>query len=65
MEVARLTIDDIRVHNTSDDCWIAVDAKVWDITDFLGEHPGGSASESRHTYVITTFLQFTDENKFF
>ncbi|EGE03115.1 cytochrome b2 [Trichophyton equinum CBS 127.97] len=28
-------------HNTASDCWIVVDNQVWDITDFLQEHPGG------------------------
>ncbi len=32
-------------HNTEADCWIAVHQKVWDITDFVAEHPGGSAGE--------------------
>ncbi|KAM5435743.1 putative L-lactate dehydrogenase (cytochrome) [Microsporum ferrugineum] len=28
-------------HNTTSDCWIVVDNQVWDITDFINEHPGG------------------------
>ncbi|KKK14684.1 hypothetical protein AOCH_000802 [Aspergillus ochraceoroseus] len=32
----------ISSHNTPDDCWIVVDNQVWDVTDFLDEHPGGS-----------------------
>ncbi|KAE8353922.1 FMN-dependent dehydrogenase-domain-containing protein [Aspergillus coremiiformis] len=31
----------ISEHNTPQDCWIVVDNQVWDITDFLEEHPGG------------------------
>ncbi|OJJ44734.1 hypothetical protein ASPZODRAFT_27373 [Penicilliopsis zonata CBS 506.65] len=30
-------------HATPNDCWIVVDRQVWDVTDFLEEHPGGSA----------------------
>lgn len=33
-------------HNTPEDCWIVVDKQVWDVTDFLDEHPGGSTSET-------------------
>ncbi|TFY80695.1 hypothetical protein EWM64_g3318 [Hericium alpestre] len=29
-------------HNTRESCWIIVHGKVYDVTDFLDEHPGGS-----------------------
>lgn len=28
-------------HNTPDDCWIAVEGHIYDITRFFGSHPGG------------------------
>ncbi|OVA00835.1 Cytochrome b5-like heme/steroid binding domain [Macleaya cordata] len=28
-------------HKTRDDCWVIVDGKVYDVTDYLDEHPGG------------------------
>ncbi|KAI3970738.1 hypothetical protein MKX01_024385 [Papaver californicum] len=28
-------------HNTKDDCWVVVDGKVYDVSDYLDEHPGG------------------------
>ncbi|KAL5724837.1 Cytochrome b5 isoform A [Ranunculus cassubicifolius] len=28
-------------HNKKDDCWIVVDGKVYDVSDYLDEHPGG------------------------
>ncbi|KAK2813119.1 hypothetical protein FQN50_000796 [Emmonsiellopsis sp. PD_5] len=31
----------IAAHNTANDCWIVVDNQVWDITEFIPEHPGG------------------------
>ncbi|KAF9887878.1 hypothetical protein FE257_009538 [Aspergillus nanangensis] len=37
-----LSTQEISGHNTPDDCWIVVDNQVWDVTDFLEEHPGGS-----------------------
>ena len=32
-------------HTTAEDCWIVVHSRVYDITAFLDEHPGGAASE--------------------
>ncbi|KAI8260569.1 Cytochrome b2 [Colletotrichum sp. SAR11_239] len=36
-----ISLTDLSKHNSKTDCWIAVHSKVWDITDFISEHPGG------------------------
>jgi cytochrome b involved in lipid metabolism len=38
---ATYTAEDMRKHNTDKSCWIAVHGEVFDVTDFLEEHPGG------------------------
>ncbi|CAG8810874.1 28027_t:CDS:1, partial [Racocetra persica] len=35
------TVDDVAQHNTQDSIWIIVHDKVYDVTNFLNEHPGG------------------------
>lgn len=40
-----ITADDLGKHNSKTDCWIAVHSKVWDITDFISEHPGGPSGK--------------------
>ncbi|CAJ1049616.1 cytochrome b5 [Xyrichtys novacula] len=35
------TLEDIRIHNLSNDTWLIIHDKVYDITTFLEEHPGG------------------------
>lgn len=38
----RITWKELKDHRTEDDCWIAIHGKVYDITKFAKNHPGGS-----------------------
>ncbi|KAK7913110.1 hypothetical protein WMY93_013321 [Mugilogobius chulae] len=40
-DVKYYTLEEIRVHNMSTDTWLIIHDKVYDITGFLEEHPGG------------------------
>ncbi|XP_062162830.1 cytochrome b5 [Alnus glutinosa] len=35
------TMQEASEHNTKDDCWVVIDGKVYDVTSYLDEHPGG------------------------
>jgi len=35
------TVEDLKQHTTETDCYLALNGKVYDITEFLDEHPGG------------------------
>lgn len=35
------TLEDIKQHTTRQDCWVVIENKVYDVTKFLDEHPGG------------------------
>ncbi|KAL3685765.1 hypothetical protein R1sor_003787 [Riccia sorocarpa] len=35
------TLGEVSEHNSSKDCWLVIDGKVYDVTKFLEEHPGG------------------------
>ena len=35
------TMTSVSNHNTAKDCWVVVNGKVIDATNFLHEHPGG------------------------
>ncbi len=39
---SELTVDNVKLHNTSKDCWSIVDNKVYDLTSWITRHPGGS-----------------------
>ncbi|KAK5628715.1 hypothetical protein RRF57_004430 [Xylaria bambusicola] len=33
---------EVAKHNTEKDCWVVINGKIWDVSDFLAEHPGGA-----------------------
>jgi len=35
------TLEEIAEHNKKDSCWMVIHDKVYDVTKFLDEHPGG------------------------
>ncbi|KAF2840664.1 hypothetical protein M501DRAFT_950978, partial [Patellaria atrata CBS 101060] len=37
-----VSVKEIKKHASSDSCWLVVDGKVWDLTEFAPEHPGGA-----------------------
>lgn len=34
------SLSDISAHNSKSDCWMAIDNKVYNVTDFISQHPG-------------------------
>ncbi|KAI9916346.1 hypothetical protein PsorP6_018143 [Peronosclerospora sorghi] len=44
-EKKEFTLDDVKPHNTAEDCWMVIREggirKVYDVTAFLDDHPGG------------------------
>lgn len=39
--VTKITKDQVKKNNTEESCWVIVNDKVYDITSFLVDHPGG------------------------
>ncbi|KAK4339434.1 hypothetical protein RND71_040896 [Anisodus tanguticus] len=33
--------NEVSEHNKKDDCWLVISGKVYDVTSFLDDHPGG------------------------
>jgi cytochrome b involved in lipid metabolism len=36
------SMSDVAEHNSPDDCWSAINGKVYNLTDWIDKHPGGS-----------------------
>ena len=37
-----IPLADVAQHNSSASCWVAIEGSVYDITQFVSQHPGGS-----------------------
>ena len=45
--VAGYTMADVRMNNTSASCWVAIDGRVYDLTQWISRHPGGAGAISQ------------------
>lgn len=49
MAHARLiSLEEVALHNSRASCWIVLHGKVYDVTNFLNDHPGGSEIMEAH-----------------
>jgi len=43
-----ITLAEVQKHNSQGDSWTVIHGKVWDITEWIPEHPGGAAVLSQY-----------------
>ncbi len=43
-DVNSYTMAEVKTHNSATSCWAAVNGKVYDLTKWIGSHPGGRAA---------------------
>jgi predicted heme/steroid binding protein len=41
MSYRKFSVEEVEKHNKEGDCWIIIGGKVYDVTNFLAQHPGG------------------------
>ena len=57
IELEQITPETLSTHNSDTDCWVGFEGKVYDLTDWLEKHPGGSLVISKH---CGTEVEFTN-----
>lgn len=53
---------EVAKHCTKETCWIVIDSKVYNVTSFLQQHPGGAAVIMQQGGAVSPF-QFYIRNK--
>lgn len=38
------TLDEVKIHNSKQSCWTVVNGSVYDVTSWIGQHPGGASA---------------------
>ena len=41
--MSKFTLEEVAKHNTADDCWVAMNDNVYDLSNFESTHPGKTA----------------------
>ena len=54
------TAREVALHNTADDCWLIIQDRVYDVTDWLPYHPGSSSTILPYAGMdVTAFFERT------
>eukprot|EP01006_Ploeotia_vitrea_P003401 TRINITY_DN112556_c0_g1_i1.p1 TRINITY_DN112556_c0_g1~~TRINITY_DN112556_c0_g1_i1.p1 ORF type:complete len:713 (+),score=77.26 TRINITY_DN112556_c0_g1_i1:37-2175(+) len=55
-QVGKVTIDQVKGHQTPTDCWTVIDNAVYNLTPYFGDHPGGDSNLVRACGIDSSAL---------
>lgn len=41
IKTSSIPLSEIEKHNSKQSCWLAIEGKVYDVTEYIDKHPGG------------------------
>lgn len=50
-----ISLEELSLHSDKNDCWVGFEGKVYDLTDYLDKHPGGSFVIARYCGTAESF----------
>jgi cytochrome b involved in lipid metabolism len=53
------TIEEVKEHNTLQDCWVVIDKEIYDVTKFIPKHPGGQVFIRSDKDITEDFNEIT------
>ena len=60
-EFAGITREEIAERNTRQDCWVAYQGQVYDLTEWIRQHPGGANAIAPHCGTVEQFERAYDQ----
>ncbi|PWA96430.1 cytochrome b5, heme-binding site-containing protein [Artemisia annua] len=58
------TMKEASEHNSAGDCWVVIDGKVYDVSSYLDDHPGGDDVLLQATDFSSFYLFFHSKTQF-
>lgn len=56
--VGDITIEEVNKHRTVKDCWVIINGDVYDITQYVYAHPGGTSHFTKGADISNMFNNF-------
>ena len=41
VQIRGITMEEVKTHKQKNDCWVVIEGKVYDVTNYIRYHPGG------------------------
>ena len=59
--MSRINGAEVAKHSSKKDCWIVLDSKAYDVTNFLADHPGGAPIILKNAGSVSTMARLKDQ----